>query len=210
VPFSEQQFFAVFAAYNEAIWPAQIAAYALGLCAAALVTRQDGISGRVISIILAAMWLWTGIAYHWLAFAPINRAAYLFGALFTVQGFVFLRYGLRGTGPRFGFYNHAAAYAGIALIAYAGIFYPLVGFWTGHRYPETPMFGVTPCPVTLFTFGLLLLSRERVPWHVLVIPVLWSLIGGTAAFLLGVVQDWILLLSGLISALLLALRDRNG
>jgi hypothetical protein len=31
----------------------------------------------------------------------------------------------------------------------------------------------------------------------LVIPVLWSLVGGSAAFLLQVPQDWILLASGL-------------
>jgi hypothetical protein len=39
-----------------------------------------------------------------------------------------------------------------------------------------------------------------VPWWLLVIPFAWSLIGGSAAFLLGVPQDWALLVSGLLAA----------
>jgi hypothetical protein len=57
------------------------------------------------------------------------------------------------------------------------------------------MFGVTPCPVTLFTFGVLLLSTVRVPRRILVVPVLWALIGGSASYLLHVPQDWLLLAS---------------
>ena len=44
--------------------------------------------------------------------------------------------------------------------------------WSGHVYPAAPMFGVTPCPLVIFTFGMLLLSRERAPWPLLVIPAL--------------------------------------
>ena len=48
-----------------------------------------------------------------------------------------------------------------------------------HSYPGAPTFGITPCPVTLFTFGLLLLATTPVPWLLLVIPVAWSLVGGS-------------------------------
>jgi hypothetical protein len=58
------------------------------------------------------------------------------------------------------------------------------------------MFGVTPCPVTIFSFGLLLLAIKPLPRLALVIPLLWSLIGGSAAVLLGIPQDWLLLVSG--------------
>jgi hypothetical protein len=39
---------------------------------------------------------------------------------------------------------------------------------------------------------------------VLVAPVLWSLVGGSAAFLLGIPQDWVLFVSGPVSVALLA------
>ena len=69
----------------------------------------------------------------------------------------------------------------------------------GHAAVELPIFGVTPCPVTIFTLGLFLLA-DRVPKSLLIIPVLWSLIGGSAAFLLDVRQDWALLVSGVVAA----------
>jgi hypothetical protein len=74
--------------------------------------------------------------------------------------------------------------AGSSFHAYALLAYPAIGLWLGHAYPALPLFGVTPCPVTIFTFGCLLFSNTPVPWSVFAIPVLWSLIGGSAAFLL--------------------------
>jgi len=68
------------------------------------------------------------------------------------------------------------------------------------------MFGITPCPVTIFTLGLLLLAAPM-PRGLLAIPFLWSLVGGSAAFLLGVPQDWVLLIAG-IAALWIAFRRR--
>jgi hypothetical protein len=79
----------------------------------------------------------------------------------------------------------------------------------GHSSLELPMFGVTPCPVTIFTFGMLLLTRQPVPRLLLAIPVLWSLVGGSAAMLLRVPQDWLLLVSGAIAVALLIRRDRR-
>ena len=70
------------------------------------------------------------------------------------------------------------------------------------------MFGIAPCPVTVFTFGLLLLTTEWVPRRLLVIPVVWSVIGGSAAFLLAIPQDWPLLVSG-VTVLALLRRDAN-
>ncbi|MGM0484554.1 MAG: DUF6064 family protein, partial [Candidatus Krumholzibacteriota bacterium] len=43
MPFTVEQFFEVFESYNLAIWPAQIAAYILGIAAVILAFRGDGI-----------------------------------------------------------------------------------------------------------------------------------------------------------------------
>jgi hypothetical protein len=72
------------------------------------------------------------------------------------------------------------------------------------------MFGVTPCPVTIFTFGLLLLTVRSVPRWLFVVPFVWSLIGGSAAILLNVPQDWLLLVSGCITVPLIVFRDRQA
>ena len=95
-----------------------------------------------------------------------------------------------------------------SLLAYARIGYPLLGQMLGHGYPAMPMLGISPCPVTVFTFGLFLLTTEPIPRRLLVIPGVWSLIGGSAAFLLSVPQDWSLLVSG-VTGLMVLKRDRD-
>ena len=85
LPFTTEQFLAVFRSYNEAIWPAQIVAYLLaGLAVVALYGRSAR-SDRIIAAALAIMWAWTGIAYHLAFFATINKAAYVFSVLFIIQ-----------------------------------------------------------------------------------------------------------------------------
>lgn len=209
LPFTREQFLGVFVSYNEAIWPLQIVAFLLGSVAVALLLRPGRSSDRIIAGVLAAMWVWTGIAYHGLFFAPINPAAYPFGALFLFQGGLLAYAGVQRDRIRFGFRSSPATWVGAAFLFYAAILYPLVGVATGSTYPGMPMFGVTPCPVTIFTFGMLLLTTRRLPRWLLVIPFAWSLIGGSAAIMLGVTQDWLLLASGLIAILLIVLRDRG-
>jgi hypothetical protein len=209
LPFTLDQFLQVFIIYNDAIWPAQIAAYVLGAIAVAALFRPGRVSDRLIASILAVMWLWTGIVYHGLFFAGINGAAYGFAALFIVQGLAFLYAGVVRDGLRFGFRPGLPAVVGGLFVLYAAVLYPLIGMAAGHGWPAMPMFGVTPCPVTIFSFGLLLLTDRRFSYWLLVIPLIWSLIGGSAAILLDVPQDWLLLVSGVIAVPLIVLRDRR-
>jgi hypothetical protein len=207
LPFSREQFMANFIDYNVGVWPAQAVAYLLGLGMVVMVVRSSDTGSRFISAGLAAMWIWTGVAYHGLYFSSINKAAFVFGALFVLQGIALLYVGAVLGRLGFGRQRGMTAWLGWAFAVYAAVVYPAAGVWTGHRYPEMPMFGITPCPVTIFTFGLMLLTASPVPRWLLVIPVVWSLIGGSAAFLLGVPQDWLLLVSGL-SVALIVVRER--
>lgn len=196
LPFTHEQFAQVFAAYNAAVWPAQVVAYIVGLVVCVALARSTRRAASVAAFGLAAMWIWSGVAYHIAFFARINPAAYIFGALFVVQGLLLALAGASGR-LEFGATDPLRRWSGSGLIIYALVFYPVVGIAAGATYPALPMFGITPCPVTLFTFGVLLLSSARVPWWMLLIPSVWSLIGGSAAFLLHVPQDWPLLLSAL-------------
>ena len=111
---------------------------------------------------------------------------------------------------RFGIRFDFPAVVGAVFILYAGVVYPLIGTATGHSWPAIPMFGVTPCPVTIFTFGLFLMTIHQFSYWLLVIPFMWSLIGGSAAILLDIPQDWLLLLSGFIAVPLIVIRDRHA
>ena len=197
LPFTHLQFLEVFAAYNLAVWPAQVVAYGLGLAICAALARPRGAAAAAaVAWGLALMWAWTGVAYHLLHFSRINPAAVAFAAAFVVEGVLLAIAGWRHR-LRFAPVGHARSWLGWSLIAYSMALYPLLGWFAGGTYPALPMFGITPCPVTIFTLGVLVLASPRAPWWLWAIPVLWSLIGGTAAWLLHVPQDWVLLFSGL-------------
>ena len=206
LPFTLDQFLAVFVTYNEAVWPAQVLAYLLGLLMVVLTILPSNQRSRVVAAGLTVMWLWTGVAYHGMYFSTISAVAWGFAALFVIQSLLFVEAGVLRGRLAFGPAKGWTGWLGWALVAYASIGYPLLGQLLAHGYPAMPMFGITPCPVTIFTFGLFLLTTEPIPRRLLVIPVVWSLIGGQAAFLLGVPQDWPLFVSGL-TVLALLRRD---
>jgi hypothetical protein len=87
-------------------------------------------------------------------------------------------------------------FSGVIMILYAMVVYPLLGFLFGHSYPAAPVFGVAPCPTTIFTFGLFLCTVRTVPKSILIIPLIWSVIGFTAALHLGIYEDVGLLAAG--------------
>jgi hypothetical protein len=147
-----------------------------------------------------------GVVYHLLYFTAINKAAYAFGVLNIIQGCVFLYYGFVKSSLSFRFRPDVYGVAGAILIFYALLIYPILGYFLGHVYPQSPTFGL-PCPTTIFTFGMLLLTDNRIPIPILIIPFLWSLIGSTAAVKLGILEDTGLLAAGLVAASLLATRN---
>jgi hypothetical protein len=207
LPFTVEQFFGVFGSYNEAIWPAQIIAYGLGVLAVISGIRASRNSGVVISAILALFWVWMGVFYHIVHFSTINPVARLFGIFFILQGLILvLISGIRNRlSFRSGLDPHGVV--GWCFIVYAMLVYPLIGSALGHSYPEAPMFGVAPCPATVFTFGLLLWARGLVPIYLLLIPLLWSLIGVSAALRLGVPQDYGLGVAGILGTILIVRRN---
>ncbi len=207
--YTTEVLFRVFARYNAAIWPAQIIATALGVLVVLLSLRPGKGSDRIIAACLAASWLWTGVVYHMMYFATIEGAAWAFGAAFAMQGFLFAWTGAVRRRLRFRFRPNLYGWAGLGLAVFSLAVAPLIGSLMGHGWPRAPMFGVAPTPITIFTLGMLLLTERRVPHHLAVIPVLWCLIGGTAAWLLNVPEDLALPLAG-VAAISLVLRKNRS
>ncbi|MFH1059193.1 MAG: DUF6064 family protein [Pseudomonadota bacterium] len=213
LPFSAEQFLAVFAAYNLAVYPAQWLAYALAVLAWVLAWGGGALAGRACALILAAFWLASGLGYHWHFFAPINPLARVFGVLFMIQAAGFAIWALwpgRGRGPGFGPRRDGRGWTGSVIIVYALALYPLLGWALGHPWPNQPLVGLTPCPTTIFTFGLLLLTRRPVPLILLLIPVAWALIGAFAAVSMGMGEDAVLAVAGVAACALLLPRAPSG
>lgn len=207
IPFTIEQFLKVFGQYNLSIWPMQIVLYGLAIVAIFLTLRKKSYSDKTITLILAFFWLWMGIVYQLIHFTTINKAAYLFGVLYIIQGALFVFVGILHS--RLSFAPNMTTYGimGSVFLLFALIIYPLLGYFFGHRYPNTPTFGA-PCPTTIFTFGILLFTNKPVPKYLLIIPLLWSLVGFSAALNLRIQEDFGLLVAGILGTLLIIIKER--
>jgi len=209
LPFTADQFLDVFRRYNDAVWPFQclLNAAAVILVAAAL---KGGRKATIVAVsILAALWFWAGVVYHWLFFRAINPAASVFGALFVIEGMLIAWLGFHGRALAYERRTDGRTVAGVALVVYALIVYPLLGFALGHRYPSAPTLGV-PCPTTILTFGLMILATAPRSRVLLLIPAVWSLLGLTAALQLGMWEDVGLVVSAIIAPLFALLQRPAG
>ncbi|HEY0844823.1 MAG TPA: DUF6064 family protein [Noviherbaspirillum sp.] len=203
LPFTVGQFYDVFRAYNDAVWPAQAGLLALAVAAASLVMVPRPWSGRAVSGILALLWAWMAIGYHLAFFTTINPLAYGFAAVFLAGALVFVWQGVVGNRLRYRLCGSAMPLTGSLLILFALVLYPLWLWGDGHRYPATPTFGL-PCPTTIFTVGILCFLTRPYPRAVFVVPLLWSLFGAQAAFMLNVPPDLGLFAAAAVAALMMA------
>jgi peptidoglycan/LPS O-acetylase OafA/YrhL len=197
LPFTHDQFLDVFAAYNGALWP--LAALLWLVTVAALVALgMHRLGPRMAAALLVVHWALSA-GYHLVYFSTINPAARLFGALFLVQAAIFAWVAVDDFGLRVTWGRRPHQVLSVAFCAYA-VLYPFVALATGLQWPRMPAFGV-PCPTTLLTVGLLLGLAPKRHRGLSVIPVLWCLVAGTAAFQLGIRPDLALYLGAVLLAL---------
>jgi hypothetical protein len=208
MPFSVDQFLEVFKNYNLSVDPLQVVFYFTGIIAFLLTFKKFTYSNKIIVSILSFLWLWMGIVYHIIFFSEINKAAYLFGVMFIAQGIIFAYIGIVREKLSFRFQPGIYGITGSMFIFFALVIYPVIGFLQGHIYPFSPTFGL-PCPTTIFTFGILLLADKKMPAFILIIPFIWSIIGFTAAFFLGIYEDTGLLVTALISMFIILRRNKR-
>ena len=197
MPFTTEQFLQVFEKYNQAIYPIQFALILVAVVAIVLAASRKPSGNNIISGLLGFLWLWTGIVYHWIFFTEISPPAYLFGTLFIFQGLLFLYKGVARSRLSFRASRRFDGILGAVFMAYALVIYPLIGYGLGRIFPSTPTFG-TPCPTTIFTFGLLLWADRKISLSLLIIPVLWSIVGTSAALSFGIKEDFGLLVTATI------------
>jgi len=203
LPFTAEQFFAVFRDYNDAVWPAQVVLVGLAAAAFFLIFVSRSWASIAISLTLAFFWAWLALTYHLLFFARINLLAYAFSGLSFIGAFIFLWQGVIRHRLRFAWRADARSSIGVALVVFALLVYPAWSLSAGHRYPAQPTFGL-PCPTTIFTVGLLAFLVPPYPRSPFIVPVLWSAIGTQAAFLLDVPQDLSLIAAAVVGLVLLA------
>ena len=189
----------VIASYNYAVWPAQIPAYGLALALLWIAIRGGNgrVATRLTGTTLAAAWAWTGAVFHAQYFATVDFMAPVYGVLFLLQALLLAWAGIiRGRiAPHL--HDGPVSWAGLALIAHAIVGYPAITAVIGDGVANARVVGLAPGPTVVFTLGMLMLARDRTPLHLAAVPVLWSLIAGVTAWVLGVAEEAVLPLLGL-------------
>lgn len=208
LPFTIQQFLEVLKNYNQSVFPMQIIFYLLALTGILLSIKKIAKADKIINVILSFFWIWMGVVYHLLYFTRINKAAYVFGMIFILQGLLFFYQGVLNDKLTYKFRFDKFGWVGALLMTFALIIYPFLSYVFGHFYPTAPTFGL-PCPTTIFTFGILMWFDKKMPLSILIIPFIWSIIGFFAALQLGVREDTGLFVAGILGTLMITLRIKK-
>jgi hypothetical protein len=199
LPFTREQFFDLFAAYNARFWPVLIALWIASAVVSVLLLSRRPPPSRWICALLAAHWAWSALAYHAAFFSRINPAAWIFAVLFLVQAALFVWLGI--VQRRLFFVpsqTKRRALVAWAFVAYS-LLYPAINAMQHLTVSRIPAFGV-PCPTTIFTAAILMLAAPRA-WPLAIVPLAWSLVGGSAAVLLDVRADYALPFAGIALAI---------
>ena len=134
LPFTDEEFFDVVAAYNEALWPAAAALWLLSLAAVLRLFARGSGTDRELGAVLAAPWAWSAVAYHAAFFTRINPAACLFTGLFLTQACLFVWFGIARGRLRFST-GRSGRHILAALLAAYGLAYPILTLAQGLQYP---------------------------------------------------------------------------
>ena len=183
--FSPRTYYRLLERHNEALWPAQFLAAGLGLGILGLLRRPTTGQGRLISAILALLWIWVSWAFVWKRYATINWAASYVAPLFAIEVLLFFWVGVARGGLVFRPRRNGAGVIGIALFVFALAFYPVLAPLAGRPWAQAEIFGLAPDPTVIATLGLVLMLEGGVRWALLAVPTLWCLFSGATLLAMG-------------------------
>ncbi len=210
--FSPRIYWRLFESLNAQAWPAQPLIVGVALAWAGLGARREiGASAARLAL--------GGVALAWLAaaglffaqrYAPINWAAAYATPAFVLQALGLLA--LAALGGVAGHVDTTRHRAGLALLLWALLVYPLSAGLAGRPWLQAEVFGLAPDPTAIGTLGLLLLLRGdtaaartglRALW---LLPWLWCVTSAATLWTMGSAQGWVPASAAALGALVLARR----
>jgi len=208
IPFTTEQFFEIIEKYNHAVFPAQLILILSGILSLILIHQKKDSKNKIIGGFLGILWIWTGIAYHFAFFTEINKAAYVFGGFFVLQGLLFLLETFPRKKLEFEFNGKFIDYLAYVFIIFGIIIYPIILYYLENSLGRTITLGL-PCPSTILTFGFLMLTSSKLSKYLLIIPAFWTIVGTGAAINFGVYPDYLMPVSALIALIYLFVRKKG-
>jgi hypothetical protein len=179
--FSPRTYYRMLERHNEAVWPAQLLTFALGIGILVLLRRPSAKQGRIIAGFLAVLWVWVAWAFLLRRYATINWPITYVVPLFLLEAVLLLWWGVIGAKMSFAVKPGAGGTVGAALFVLGILLYPALAPILGRPWQQAEVFGIAPDPTVVATVGLLLLAPGRFRWGLLPVPLIWCAI--TAATL---------------------------
>ncbi len=186
--FGRDDFLAVYTQYNQALWPAPELLGLLGFAAVCLALFPGPRRDRVACALIATLWAWCGLIYSCGFLSDLTPLGYVFGAFFALQAALILHAGVLNNEVKFWTHTGPRHLAGILLVFYSLVAYPALAALAGHAHPTSPSFGV-PTPLTIFTLGMLLLTRAPYARVLFLVPLFWTVVGSWLSFELRLRED---------------------
>ena len=135
--FSPRTYYRMIEHHNEAVWPGQLAALAVGTVILMLLYRPWGVRRRIISGIVAVAWAFVAAAFLWKRYATINWAATYFALMFAIEAVLLVW-------PTFRPRRDAVGRLGVGLFVSSLALYPLLAPLLGRGWRQAEVFGVAP------------------------------------------------------------------
>jgi hypothetical protein len=178
VLFSPQAYFRLYELHNAATWPWHLLALGAAVVLLLLTWRAQAAGAGLVLVPLAVVWAVVAWWFFVERYAQINPVAVWFGAGFALQALLLMVAGVwrRARIDLAGWRTSPASLPGLVLVLYAVLVHPIGQILSGRAWIGAELFGVAPDPTALATLGFLLMTRGRVAWLLVVIPLLWCLV----------------------------------
>jgi len=186
-------FFNNVSTYNVSIFPMQIITLVVAVILTYLLfVKPSTIVSKLIKIYLSFTFVWFALMFPFEGVFKI-----IFGLVHIVIAILFF-IDIFTAKIEFKFPETSGKrYFMFFLIFSAFALYPLIEYMSGHLYPKILLFGVAPCPTTIFSLALLIGAVPKVGkiiFILLIFPAIFS--GLSTPIMLGLWADLLLLFTG--------------
>ena len=189
--------------YNNAIFPMQIIIMIVAIILTYFLFAKPGTkTNKMMKAYLSFTFAWNGIIFF-LIFGKELPGIFLGAPLFIIVAILFA-WDIFGNKTQLRLPDIKWRRYLMMFWILLAFLYPLIGLAFGHYYPKTCIFGVMPCPTTVFALALLVAAIPKVDKKVYVLLLVWALPAfGKCLGALNLYEDCVLFWTGIYALIML-------
>lgn len=196
---SPDQYVDILSQANIAFWPSHLIIIAFASFCTVLVVKASDWAGNLLANIVAVVWTLSGWMFFIGAGSDVSVLSVGYGLVCLAQAALFLWLGAVLKGLRVEAGLGVRGVVGLALMAYTTFAQIPIAFAAGADWPAASVLGVAPGATAIFTVGALLVTADRPPALLTVVPTALVFASGIAAVSSGTVEDLMALPAGVVA-----------